>query len=54
MSVYTDMAAAWPKSVRVEFEERAAIMEFDGEMTRLQAERAAVRDVLSRHPELER
>jgi len=52
MSVYTDMTAAWPDDVREEWEERAAIMEYDGEMTRLQAERAAVRDVLSRHPEL--
>ena len=52
MSVYTDMAAAWPDDVQEEFEERAAIMEYDGEMTRLAAERAAVRDVLSRHPGL--
>ena len=52
MTVYTDMADAWPDDVREEFEERAAIMEYDGEMTRLAAERAAVRDVLSRHPEV--
>lgn len=35
----------WPEAARVRFEERAAIREFDGGMTRAQAEREAEQDV---------
>ncbi len=37
----------WPEDWRAEFEERAAIMEFDGGLSREDAEIQAYEDVLS-------
>ena len=38
-----DMVARWPDALRAEFEERAAIIEFDGGEPRAAAERRAYR-----------
>ena len=38
----------WPEDVRVEFEERAAVLELDGGFVRSEAERLAEADVLHR------
>ena len=45
MSVYTATAARWSEPWRVHWEERAAIMEFDGGMTRENAELHAFAEV---------
>jgi hypothetical protein len=37
--------AAWPEDAREHFEERAAIMEYDGGLTRAEAERRAEAEV---------
>jgi hypothetical protein len=39
--------------LREEFEERAGIMEFDGQLTRRLAESLALLDVLRRHPDFQ-
>ncbi len=38
-------------ALREEFEERAGIMEFDGKLSRTDAESLALADVLHRHPD---
>lgn len=40
------LVAQWPVEARHEWSERAAIMEYDGEMSRQDAEIAAYRDCL--------
>ena len=46
-----DMVAKLPAALAEDFEERAAIMEFDGEMQRPLAEALALLDVIHRHPD---
>lgn len=41
-----ELVAVWPTGLRHQFEERAAIMEFDGGATRADAEERALDDVL--------
>jgi hypothetical protein len=38
---------SWPEDLRADFEERAAIMEFDGGLSRLMAERRAYQIIRS-------
>lgn len=45
-----DLVIQFDDDLREEFEERAAIMEFEGKLPRAHAERLALVDVLSRHP----
>ena len=45
-----EMVSKLDASLREEFEERAAIMEFEGAMLRDHAECMALLDVLHRHP----
>ncbi len=47
----SDMARKLSPALRAEFQERAAIMEFDGKLPRAHAECMALLDVLNRHPE---
>jgi hypothetical protein len=42
----------WPEDARFEFEERAAIIEFDSHVHRFLAEREAFEQMLASHPEL--
>lgn len=46
-----EMVSKLDPALREEFEERAAIMEFEGAMLRDHAECLALLDVLHRHPE---
>ncbi len=46
-----DMVNRLDANLREEFEERAAIMEFDGKLPRGHAECLALLDVLHRHPD---
>jgi len=45
-----EMVAKLSPALREDFEERAAIMEFDAELPRDHAECLALLDVLNRHP----
>ena len=45
-----EMVAKLNANLREDFEERAAIMEFDGNLPREHAESLALLDVLHRHP----
>ncbi|SFL28937.1 hypothetical protein SAMN05216302_10547 [Nitrosomonas aestuarii] len=45
-----EMVAKLNVALREDFEERAAIMEFDAELSREHAECLALLDVLNRHP----
>ncbi len=45
-----EMVAKLDPNLREDFEERAAIMEFDAELPRAHAECLALLDVLHRHP----
>ena len=45
-----EMVARLSPALREDFEERAAIMEFDAELPRDHAECLALLDVLNRHP----
>lgn len=47
-----DMVKLFDESLREEFEERAAIIEFDGKLPRAHAECLALLTVLRRHPEI--
>lgn len=44
------LVQALPDSLREDYEERAAIMQFDGELSSGHAEALALLDVLARHP----
>ena len=46
-----DIVSQLDPDLREEFEERAGIMEFDGQLDRAHAECLALIDVLLRHPE---
>lgn len=46
-----DMVSKLSPALREEFEERAAIMEFEGRLDRREAEYLALLDVLHRHPD---
>lgn len=46
----TTVVTSLDESLREEFEERAAIIEFDGKLPRAHAESLALIDVLLRHP----
>ena len=48
--IVTSIVDGLDAKVREEFEERAAIIEFDAKQTRAHAEALALLDVLSRHP----
>ena len=50
LSLITDLIGRLDVERREEFEERAGIIEFDGEKTRDQAELLALGDLLRRHP----
>ncbi len=47
----SEMVSKLSPALCEEFEERAAIMEFDGKLARAHAECLALLDVLHRHPE---
>ena len=49
-AIVTGIVDGLDAKLREEFEERAAIIEFDGKQTRAHAEALALLDVLSRHP----
>lgn len=49
-SLVAEMVAKLNANLREDFEERAAIMEFDGNLPREHAECLALLDVLNRHP----
>ncbi len=49
-ALVADMVKVLDAGLREEFEERAAIMEFDGKQSRAHAECLALLDVLRRHP----
>jgi len=44
-SVWRKEMASWPKDQRLDFEERAAIMEYDGNLSREEAERQAFKRI---------
>jgi hypothetical protein len=48
---WRDELATWPAEWREDFEERAAIMEYDGNLPRAEAERLAFEDVNRRRPQ---
>lgn len=47
-----ELVAKWPEDLREEFEERAAIIEFDAKIIRPNAEGMAYRQILKEHREL--
>lgn len=48
-NVILQIVSAWPDNIREEFEERAAIMEYDGGLSRQEAERLAYLDIAKKH-----
>ena len=51
-AIVADIVSQLDPDLREEFEERAAIMEFDGKVPRAHAECLALIDVLLRHPDV--
>ncbi len=49
-ALVADLVTKLDEGLREEFEERAAIMEFDGKVPRAHAECLALLDLLRRHP----
>lgn len=49
--IVADIVSQFDAELREDFEERAGIMQFDGELDRAHAECLALLDVLRRHPE---
>ena len=49
-AIVADLVTQFDDNLREEFDERAAIMQFDGGLPRAHAECLALLDVLSRHP----
>ena len=51
-AIVADIVSGLDPDLREEFEERAAIMEYDGKIDRAHAECLALIDVLRRHPDI--
>ena len=51
-AIVADIVSKFDDDLREDFEERAAIIEYDGQLQRAHAEALALIDVLRRHPEV--
>lgn len=51
-TIVADIVSKLDDNLREDFEERAGIIEFDGQLSRAHAECLALLDVLRRHPEV--